>query len=145
MAIHPDDRRPEIRAGDADRETVIELLRAQAAEGRITMDEFEDRVALVWVARTFGDLDRITADLPVPAGTAAPATTPRPSGPPVRHRPPRDRDDSVQKVSGTFAVISIFLVVIWLLAGGIGSYFWPIWPMLAFGLVIGLTAVNRSR
>ena len=123
---------------------MIERLRSHVADGRITMDEFEDRVALVWMARTFGDLDRITADLPVPAAETSPATTshaPRPAGPPIRYKPPRD--DRTGKVSGTFGVISIFLVLIWLLAGG--GYFWPIWPMLAFGLVIGLTAVNRPR
>ncbi|MGH2685606.1 MAG: 2TM domain-containing protein, partial [Actinomycetota bacterium] len=64
------------------------------------------------------------------------------SGPPVRHRPPRD-DDSTGKVAGTFAVISVFLILIWLLAGA--GYFWPIWPMLGFGLVIGLKAVNSAR
>ena len=142
VAVHPEDRRPEIRAGDADREAVIERLRANVSDGRLTMDEFEDRVALVWMARTFGDLDRITDDLPVPASMHPPARPPRPSGPPVRHRPKPD-DDSVRKVAATFVMISIFLIVIWFLTSGAGSYFWPIWPMLGFGLIIGLKSVNR--
>ena len=143
MAVHPEDRRPEIRAGDADREEVIERLRIHVTDGHLSMDEFEDRVALVWMARTFGDLDRVTDDLPVPATTQPPSPR-RPSGPPVRHRPPRD-EGSTGKAAATFAVISLFLIVIWLMTSGFGSYFWPIWPMMGFGLVIGLKAVNGAR
>ena len=139
MAVHPEDRRPEIRAGDADREAVIERLRANVTDGRLSMEEFEDRVALVWMARTFGDLDRITDDLPVPVSMQQPV---RRSGPPVRHRPP-PRDDSVRVVAGSLMMIAVFLVVIWALTGA--GYFWPIWPILAFGLVIGLKSVNRPR
>jgi hypothetical protein len=141
MAVHPDDRRPDIRAGDADREQTIELLRSHVSDGRLSMDEFEDRVALVWMARTFGDLDRITDDLPVPQTARTPA--PRPAGPPIRQRPDRPTHKGTAQVAGTLAVIAIFLVVIWALAGG--GYFWPIWPIAAFGLVIGLKAVNTSR
>jgi hypothetical protein len=137
MALDPSQRRPDLRAGDADREAVIEFLRAHVADGRLSMEEFEDRVALVWMARTFGDLDRITDDLPAPAAASSP---PRPrAGPPVRHRSSPEVE-SMGKVVGTFGVISVFLILIWLLAGA--GYFWPIWPMLGFGLVIGLKAVN---
>lgn len=58
---------PDLRAGDADRERLVARLREACAEGRITLDEFADRVDDVYRARTFGELERVTADLPVPA------------------------------------------------------------------------------
>jgi hypothetical protein len=56
--------KPHIRASDADRERVVERLRRAAAEGRLAVDELEDRVALALAAKTHGDLQALTADLP---------------------------------------------------------------------------------
>jgi hypothetical protein len=53
-----------LRAGDADRERVIEVLRAAHADGRIDLDEFGARADDVLRALTFAELERITADLP---------------------------------------------------------------------------------
>lgn len=55
---------PEIRASDADRDRVAASLREHLAEGRLTMDELEERLESTYKARTMGDLERITADLP---------------------------------------------------------------------------------
>ncbi|MFR9790969.1 DUF1707 domain-containing protein [Streptomyces sp. MB22_4] len=63
-----DDTRPELRASDADRERVAEVLRDALAEGRLDMDEFEERLEATYRARTYGELAPITRDLP--AGTA---------------------------------------------------------------------------
>jgi Domain of unknown function (DUF1707) len=57
---------PEMRASDADRDRVIDVLRAAAGEGRLTADEFEERTQAVLSARTFGELAAFTADLPAP-------------------------------------------------------------------------------
>ena len=56
--------RPEMRASDADRDRVIDVLRAAVGEGRLTPDEFEERMQAVLAARTFGELAPFTADLP---------------------------------------------------------------------------------
>lgn len=53
-----------MRASDLDREARISILREAAAEGRITMEEFSERVAAVTEARTVGELARLTDDLP---------------------------------------------------------------------------------
>ena len=72
---------PEMRASDADRDRVIDVLRVAAGEGRLTPDEFEERVQGVLAARTFGELVPFTADLP-------PASGPPPvSGPPPARSP----------------------------------------------------------
>ncbi|MDQ1038388.1 hypothetical protein QFZ75_004804 [Streptomyces sp. V3I8] len=61
---------PELRASDADREQVCEVLRDALAEGRLDMAEFEERLEATYKARTYGELEPITRDLPVPGVTA---------------------------------------------------------------------------
>jgi hypothetical protein len=55
-----------VLVSDADREAVVERLRAACGEGRLTLEEFSDRVADVYRARTTAELDTLTTDLPVP-------------------------------------------------------------------------------
>ncbi|OII64230.1 hypothetical protein BJP40_20940 [Streptomyces sp. CC53] len=73
---HPD-RLPEMRASDTDRELVAERLREAAAEGRLDMPEFEERLDAAYRARTYGELAPLTRDLPTAAhaegGHARPA------------------------------------------------------------------------
>jgi Domain of unknown function (DUF1707) len=57
--------RPELRVSDDDREATVAHLRAAGGEGRLTLEELADRVELADAARTRGDLDALTADLPV--------------------------------------------------------------------------------
>lgn len=72
---------PELRASDADRERVAEVLRDALAEGRLDMTEFEERLDATYQARTYGELTPITRDLPG-AGVSAPAVdmVKRPAG-----------------------------------------------------------------
>jgi Domain of unknown function (DUF1707) len=64
---------PEMRAADADRDRVIDVLRVALGEGRLTPDEFEERVEAVLAARTFGELATFTADLPPGPGRYVPS------------------------------------------------------------------------
>ena len=66
-----DDAVPELRASDADRERVAEVLRDAVAEGRLDMEEFEERLEATYKARTYAELTPITRDLPAP-GVAPP-------------------------------------------------------------------------
>jgi Domain of unknown function (DUF1707) len=60
-------------AADADRQRVIDALRAAFAEGRLTRDEFDARVARTAGSRTYAELATVTADIPVwPTGTGLP-------------------------------------------------------------------------
>jgi hypothetical protein len=69
--------RDEIRASDADRERTVEQLRQYTAEGRLTMDEFEERMSAAYAATTYGDLAKLTRDLPVDLGARGrPAAAP---------------------------------------------------------------------
>ncbi|MFI5685719.1 DUF1707 domain-containing protein [Streptomyces sp. NPDC051636] len=67
----------ELRASDADRERVAEVLRDALAEGRLDIEEFEERLEATYKARTYGELTPITRDLPVPAGGTVPAVSMR--------------------------------------------------------------------
>ncbi|PZG51440.1 hypothetical protein C1I98_08665 [Spongiactinospora gelatinilytica] len=53
----------EMRASDADRERIAEVLREALSDGRLGMAEFEERLDVVYKARTLGDLAGVTADL----------------------------------------------------------------------------------
>ncbi len=53
-----------MRASDADRDRVLDVLREAAAEGRLTPDELDERMGAALAARTLGELAALTADLP---------------------------------------------------------------------------------
>ncbi len=67
-----------MRASDAERERIAEALREAVAEGRLTMEEFEERLEAAYKARTHGELEPLVRDLPAPGGgTAAVSLTKR--------------------------------------------------------------------
>jgi hypothetical protein len=57
------DALPDLRASDADREQVVELLRRAATDGQLTVEELEERVPSAYAARTRKELEPLTADL----------------------------------------------------------------------------------
>ncbi len=71
----PEDQRPPAggggglteRVADADRDRTVTLLREHVVDGRLTLDEFSERVGLALQAKTRGDLDTVMADLPAPS------------------------------------------------------------------------------
>jgi hypothetical protein len=69
-----------LRASDADRERVAEKLREAAGDGRLTMDELDERLDAVYAAKTYADLVPITRDLPDTGAGSVPAPSPSPSG-----------------------------------------------------------------
>ena len=83
----PEDQRPSTpdrglteRVADADRDRTVTLLREHVVEGRLTLDEFSERMGAALEAKTRGELDAVMADLPTTGSvpTASPTTaTPR--------------------------------------------------------------------
>ncbi len=67
---------PALRASDAEREEVARSLRAHLAAGRLTVDEFSERIERAFGATGVDELKTLVADLP--ASHAAPAAAPRP-------------------------------------------------------------------
>ena len=58
------DRTPAVRASDAEREQTVEVLRSHVVEGRLTLEEFAQRLDTVYDARTRAELEALTHDLP---------------------------------------------------------------------------------
>lgn len=67
---------PELRASDADRERVVDRLRDAVAEGRLDMEEFEERLDAAYRSRTYAELEPLTRDLPALGATAPIAAAP---------------------------------------------------------------------
>ncbi len=64
---------PELRVSDAERDRAVMRLRDAAAEGRLTFEELADRIEAASHAKTRGELEPLTADLPAPMATPGPA------------------------------------------------------------------------
>jgi hypothetical protein len=100
----------------ADRDRAVDVLRAGFVEGRLTQEEFTERVARVHASRTYDQLSELTSDLPagdlpagdLPAGDAVDSRAPGPVGSLDRRRP------LWQGVSG--AGITLTSVIIFALA-----------------------------
>jgi Domain of unknown function (DUF1707) len=134
--------RRDVRVSDEDRTAVLDELREHYGAGRLDLTEFEERTNAVVVARYRGELTPLLADLP--------ELHPAPVGPPVR---PRPRPQRLLMGSVAFKVhlylwlvLSVFLLAIY---GGVSLIaddvpFWPIFPITAIGLTVGVHAAVRE-
>jgi DUF1707 SHOCT-like domain len=53
-----------IRASDKERDSVVDVLRDAYTEGRLTLEEFEERTSAAYASKTWADLRELTTDLP---------------------------------------------------------------------------------
>ncbi|NJQ07507.1 DUF1707 SHOCT-like domain-containing protein [Streptomyces lonarensis] len=75
------DPRAALRASDSDREAVAEQLREAAGDGRLDLEELQERLDRTFAAKTYGELAPITADLPSGRTHAAPQRQAEPAPP----------------------------------------------------------------
>ena len=83
-----------IRASDKERDSVVDVLRDAYTDGRITLEEFEERTSAAYASKTWADLRELTSDLPVEPvlGADLPQRTPPPQPvAPVMPTVPRPR------------------------------------------------------
>ena len=149
---------PHLRAADADRSTVAGLLGEHMAAGRLTVAEYEDRLARAYASRTYGELDALTADLPplAPARASssalpAPAGSPGPVG--VGHWATGGWGWAAW--GGTRAAAwtswlttAVIVTSIWLitsLASGEWHYPWPVWVVGPWGAVLLAQTLSEGR
>jgi Domain of unknown function (DUF1707)/Domain of unknown function (DUF4190) len=90
-----------MRASSADRERAVDVLKAGFAEGRLTQDEYNDRMGLAYAARTYGELATLTADLPAGA-------SPMPAWPVPAYQPPLNGTNSMAIASMVLGVAEFF-------------------------------------
>jgi class 3 adenylate cyclase len=124
-----------LRASDADRERVAKLLRDHYGAGRLSDDDLSERSEAVYRARTTSELEALTADLPSAREHS-------------RGRRRGALETSVRIHLTTYILVNLLLIGIWAASGG--GYFWPIWPILGWGVGVGchaapLLAGGRGR
>ena len=108
--------RGEFRASHADRELVINTLKAAFIEGMLSKDEFDQRVAQAFGSRTYAELAPITADLHVEPVAARSAELARPQG-----------EASALRPGQVLAAVTAVYASIWAFA------WFPPWPLDAEG------------
>jgi anti-sigma factor RsiW len=111
-----------VRASDAERERVVSVLRNAISEGRLTLQEGEERMAAAYATVYRDELPGLTADLP-PADP-----------PPAPRRAERARGRRGQPVVGLVALAAV-VAGIWALAGGLA-----VWPAIVLGILAVMLA-----
>ena len=129
-----------MRASDADRELVRAVLVDAYGDGRLTREEYDDRLNTLYDSRTLGELPSLVADLtPADSPPALPARL-HPAD--LRARGARKWRRDVEESLGAFLVPSVICTVIWIAVGG--GFFWPLFPMVFLGLNVLKTVVQRE-
>lgn len=113
------------RASDADRERVIDVLKAAFVEGRLTGEEHGERVERAFQSRTHAELAELSADLPAgPPGTHLP----QPAGVSAAHGPV-----TAPRHTNSLAVASLVCGLI------------PVLPATLAAIILGLNAHRQIR
>ncbi|OXM54859.1 hypothetical protein CFP71_18720 [Amycolatopsis thailandensis] len=115
-----------LRAADADRERVASLIQAAGGEGRLTLEEVEDRLSAVYSAKYTDELATLTSDLPKSAPKRRPVV--------FAHR-------AVRIHLAVAVVLSVLLIARWVVSGV--PFFWPAMPM--FWLAMSVLVHARVR
>jgi|HubBroStandDraft_5_1064220.scaffolds.fasta_scaffold69180_2 hypothetical protein len=146
-----------IRASDDDRERVVTALREAYTEGRLTLDEFEERTSAGYAARTWGELRTLTEDLPSPPvlgtqqqGEQRPAreldagAVPTASVPPMPRVGP-DLMRATQRRPRPFGRL-LPVVLIWaVIAAAAGASHLAVVLAVVFVAVLGIRALSGTR
>lgn len=155
--VTPAPRHGPMRAAHADREQVVDALKAAFVQGRLTQDELDARVGQALAARTYAELAALTTDLP-----AGPDRAPAPApGPSPAHARPRNRSANRAVKVGAGAIGTIILVICGIVlalgqpvAAAVLAMIFTLLTAAAAAVVAGLIAVtvkaesrrqNRSR
>jgi hypothetical protein len=137
---------PEMRASDADRDRVAGALREHCALGRLDMDELDKRLDATYAARTLGELQEVTKDLPEEDLDYRPVAAHE------RFRPTRAGhggavDRARPAAWATYATANLICFTVWLIvaATGGGLYPWFIWVAGPWGVVLVARQVMGSK
>jgi hypothetical protein len=140
---------PHLRAGDTDRAAIAAVLGRHMAEGRLTVAEYDERVARAYAARTYGDLAELTADLPATDGVRSSAPAPRERAASAAHcgrTAGRGRDAGAAWAA--WRRTAIIVLSIWAISSVVAMqfiYFWPIWVVGPWGAVLLAHTVGGGR
>lgn len=122
---------PNIRASDADRDRAAALLREHHAAGRLTPEEFSERLDKAFAAKTIGEIDALLRDLPgIDLYRLPDATLTRQP----RQSQPRHHGDGWRGAWGGWLTVTLLCFVVWALTGF--GYPWPLWIALPWGVIM---------
>jgi hypothetical protein len=129
---------PDLRAADVDRQAVAAALGRHMSDGRLTVEEYDERLAQAYAARTYGELGALLADLPA-GQVARPATAPVP-GPVAQRRSAgcAAHRGSARAAWAAWVTTALVVTAIWLftvVTTGAHS-FWPVWVVGPWGAVL---------
>jgi hypothetical protein len=136
----------QLRASDAERDAVATRLREAHAEGRLSVEEFSERLDAALAARTRGDLEALTRDLPAPAGPAR--RRPRTGDEAAPARRGSGGPTGLQAAWGVWAFAVLVNLVVWgavSIAEGRPVYFWPGWVAGPWGAVLLVRTLAGGR
>jgi hypothetical protein len=105
-----------MRASDADREQVVEILTAAFVQGRLTIDELRLRAGLALASRTYAELATMIADIPAPPLKAPPpprSVRPAARAPAKPPPPPAGRMPAGAKAAVWAACVIVALPAVW--------------------------------
>ena len=125
---------PHLRAADADRAAVATVLGQHMTAGRLTVDEYDERLARAYAAKTYGELDELTADLP--AAVPAPRPAPPQAWSTTTSVAPHGGWHSDPQSWRSWLATAMIVLTIWAatsLATWEFLYFWPIWVIGPWG------------
>ncbi|MFW5417074.1 DUF1707 domain-containing protein [Nocardiopsis sp. CNT-189] len=129
-----------MRASDADRDAVARRLGHALQEGRLTLEEYRERLDLALGSVTAGDLAGLTRDLPDPPEEVLHPEPVRPPPDPARIRAEAWRR-RLEPWRG-LAAISVVLVAIWGVTSVIAQELIVFWPLVPIGFMAVFTCVG---
>ena len=118
-----------VRASDAEREEFAQIVREATGDGRLSLDEGDERLAQVYAAKYRDELRPLVADLP--AG-AQPEPTRRGGRSPMEREHYRPHPGALARHAAFVLLVSGALIGLWALSGS--GFFWPAIPLIFFGL-----------
>jgi hypothetical protein len=138
-----------LRAADADRQKIVDQLKAALDEGRLSLHEYDDRVGLAYAARTYADLLTLVDDLPRPGVSAAEVAARRAAD---ERRAARRMPTALivlWTIWGALAAVNLVVYVLVVVGTSDHIYPWPVWmlvPGAALGAVtVGVQAARRQH
>ncbi len=143
------DAHAHLRATDADRDRVQEVVAAAYADGRLDRAEFDERLHAVATARTLGELPDLLTDLLAgPASTSAGQLAVRASSGsspvPVQEAALEAYRDERSRAVWSFITVSAITWLVWSQTSGTGSFPWPAVVSVVLGLRALRTATRKN-
>ena len=126
-----------LRAARADRERVIDLLKAAFVQGRLAQDEFAARVGQVLASRTHGELTSVTFDLPAELIGALPRR------PPVQARPRIPFNTAVTGGACMAGLVNVGLMAVLLSSSFVAVVLFVVFTIIGTIVTIGAVVVAR--